>query len=146
MQSLPCELETVIASFLNLKSLLHLTRVNKYYNSSLDVYTKVFAANVIKTFFKNLKLPTCNPMTMDDEIEQKLTTNDWVKLYYFFYDKALLEAELELVVYKIGSFYGLHRTLAMQRIVDDCEGLSTRYKLVNCLKNMTKDEIETIGW
>ena len=146
MQSIPCELETVIASFLNLKSLVHLTRVNKYYNSSLDGHTKVFASNAIKMFFKNLKLPIYNPMTMDDEQEQKLTTRDWMKLYYFFYDKVLLEAELELLVYKIGQFYGMHRTFAMEKIVYDCKGLSTRYKLVNCLRNMSKEEIETVGW
>lgn len=143
----PIEIEKKIFLYLNLKCLKNMKNANKYYKKVLDKEIKLIAINKIKKFFKSIKLPyNIEEMYDDEEVEAKISAKEWVKIYYFYYPKNCLQSELNLLVRKIGAFFGEHRSYDIQKIVDECSCLSTRYKLVNCLKNMSKDEIEAVGW
>ena len=143
MQTLPIEIEKEVISYLNLQNIKKMLIVNKYYNSNLKKQKKIISANIIKSFFKNIKIPTEIEDTYD---ETKITSYEWVKIYYFYYPKTFLKSELRLIVMKIRSFFGEKRSLELQEILDKYSHLSDRYKLVNCLKKMSKEEIETVGW
>ncbi len=146
MMEVPIDIENEILSFLDLKCLKKMKKVNKYYKNNLNMKIKLLAISKIKKFFKNIEIPNNIEFYSNEETESKITSKMWSKIFYFYYPKDYLQSELSLLVNKIGIFFGQKRKNDMQKIIDECSFLSTRYKLVNCLKNMTKYEIIAVGW
>jgi hypothetical protein len=141
---LPNELNFILIEYLDLKSLKKLSIMNKHLYIILKKRIRIIASNKIKHFLKNLEKPI--QYEMIDEEELKLTTRDWMKMYYFYYPKLLLKSQLTLIICKIGYFFGSKRTEDIKNICKKYSNLSTRYLLVKCVSEMSKEEIETIGW
>lgn len=142
---LPLDVENDLYNYLNIKSLNQLIKVNKYLASTLQKKINILASNKIKYFFKRIVIPK-NIYDLEQEEENKLTKREWIKLYYFYYDKHNILSQIHLIVRKIGWYYGEERQNHIQSVLDDSLNLSKRYRLVNCIKNMTKKEIEDVGW
>ena len=142
---LPNELNFILIEYLDLKSLKKLSIMNKHLYIILKKQIQIISSNIIKRFLKNLKKPIQYEL-IDEEDELKLTTKDWMKMYYFYYPKLLLKSQLTLIIRKIGYFFGSKRTEDIKNICEKYSNLSTRYTLVKCVSEMSKEEIETIGW
>jgi hypothetical protein len=142
---LPNELNFILIEYLDLKSLKKLSIMNKHLYIILKKQIQIKASNIIKRFLKNLQKPIQYEL-IDEQDELKLTTKDWMKMYYFYYPKRLLKSQLTLIISKIGYFFGYKRTEDMKNICEKYSNLSTRYILVKCVSEMSKEEIETIGW
>jgi len=106
---------------------------------------QIISSNIIKRFLKNLEKPIQYEL-IEEEDESKLKVKDWMKMYYFYYPKRLLKSQLTLIISKIGYFFGYKRTEDIKNICEKYSNLSTRYILVKCVSEMSKEEIETIGW
>ena len=145
-EKLPVELVKKISEYLDIRNLKKMSKLNKNIYSILKMKIQILASNMIKYFLKNLKKPKNYDDFIEAEEEEKLTVKDWMKIYYFYYPKRLLKMQLNLLINKIGRFFGSKRTEDMRNIVFIYSKLSTRYKIVKCLSAMTKEEIETIGW
>ena len=142
---LPNELNFILIEYLDLKSLKKLSIMNKHLYIILKKQIQIISSNIIKRFLKNLKKPIQYEL-IDEQDELKLTTKDWIKMYYFYYPKLLLKSQLTLIIRKIGYFFGSKRTEDIKNICEKYSNLSTRYTLVKCVSEMSKEEIETIGW
>ena len=142
---LPNELNFILIEYLDLKSLKKLSIMNKHLYIILKKQIHINASNKIKRFLKNLVKPIQFEL-IDEEEELKLKTRDWMKMYYFYYPKLLLKSQLTLIICKIGYFFGSKRTEDIKNICKKYSNLSTRYLLVKCVSEMSKEEIETIGW
>ena len=149
LQLLPFELEQKIFQNLNIKNLKVFSKVNRYFNIALKKRIITLSVNKIKHFFKNLTKVTIIKLVMgteDEEYFDKLTSTQWAQIYYFHYPSEHLEEELCLIFSKLESFYGIERRQSIQKVLDRCGAISTRYKIVNCLRNMKVGEIKTVGW
>jgi len=142
---LPNELNFILIEYLDLKSLKKLSIMNKHLYIILRKQIQIIALNKIKHFLTNLEKPIQYEM-IDEENELKLTTKDWMKMFYFYYPKLLLKSQLSLIICKIGYFFGSKRTEEMKIICELNSHLSTRYIIVKCISKMSKEEIVTIGW
>jgi len=142
---LPNELNFILVEYLDLKSLKNLSIMNKHLYIILKKQIQINASNIIKHFLKNLEKPIQYEL-IEEEDESKLKVKDWMKMYYFYYPKRLLKSQLTLIIRKIGYFFGSKRTEDMKNICEKYSNLSTRYILVKCVSEMSKEEIETIGW
>lgn len=144
-EKLPVELVENIAEYLDIRNVKKMAKLNMDIHSILQTQIQILSSNKIKYFFKNLKKPK-NYDLIEPEEEEKITVKDWMKIYYLYYPKRLLEMQLNLIVNKIGRFFGKKRSDDMINILFINSELSTRYKIIKCLSVMTKEEIETVGW
>jgi len=142
---LPNELNFILIEYLDLKSIKKLSIVNKHLYIISKKQIQIIASNIVKRFLKNLEKPIQFEL-IDEEDELKLTTREWMKMYYFYYPKLLLKSQLTLIIHKIRYFFGSKRSEDMKNICKKYSNLSTRYLLVKCVSEMSKEEIETIGW
>ena len=142
---LPNELNFILLEYLDLKSLKKLSIMNKHLYIILKKRIQIIASNIIKRFLKNLEKPIQYELIAEED-ESKLKVKDWMKMYYFYYPKRLLKSQLNLITRKIGYFYGSKRTEDMKNICEKYSNLSTRYIIIRCITEMSKEEIETIGW
>jgi hypothetical protein len=142
---LPNELNFILIEYLDLKSLKKLSIMNKHLYIILKKQIQIISSNIIKRFLKNLEKPIQYEL-IEEEDESKLKVKDWMKMYYFYYPKRLLKSQLTLIISKIGYFFGYKRTEDIKNISEKYSNLSTRYILVKCVSEMSKEEIETIGW
>ena len=142
---LPNELNFILIEYLDLKSIKKLSIVNKHLYIISKKQIQIIASNIVKRFLKNLEKPIQFEL-IDEEDELKLTTREWMKMYYFYYPKLLLKSQLTLIIHKIRYFFGSKRSEDMKNICKKYSNLSTRYLLVKCVSKMSKEEIETIGW
>ena len=145
-EKLPVELVKKISEYLDIRNLKKMSKLNKNIYSILKMKIQILASNMIKYFLKNLKKPKNYDDFIEAEEEEKLTVKDWMKIYYFYYPKRLLKSQLNLITRKIGYFYGSKRTEDMKNICEKYSNLSTRYIIIRCITEMSKEEIETIGW
>jgi hypothetical protein len=143
--SLPLEVEKELYFYLSIKSLKELLKVNKYLKGILKKEINIIASNKIKCYFKKIIIPK-HIYELEEDEENKLSKKEWVHTYYFYYDKNNIESQINLIVRKIFYLYGEKRQNDIQNILDNSINLSKRYKLINCIKNMTKEEIQDIGW